>query len=556
MISAKEKFSKKWNKNRRPALFAQLISLPVLLLSLKAAENVWATNPNIVKIDTGFIRGSAVNDVVSFKGIPYAAPPVGKFRWRSPQAVVPWRHIRAATDFGADCMQKLDPSDAAPAGKTPAEDCLYANVWTPQNPPKPSLPVLVWIHGGAFVNGGTSTPLYDGTYFAKKGLVFVSINYRLGRFGFFAHPALTAAHEGPLGNYAIQDQIEALRWVQRNISYFGGDPKQVTIMGESAGGISILAHMTSTASQGLFHRAIVMSGGGRTWMTGGKELSGGAYSAEQTGIDFAKSVGIQGTGSATLTALRALPADKVVGDLNMTTLFLDPAQLKIYAGGPINDGEILVAPPEKMIKQKELAAVPVIVGSTDRDLSLENAKSKDLLFASFGANEAKARSLYDPDGQKDLRELNQEVGADKLMNEPARFLAKQTRGLGNAVWIYRFNYVAEFLRDQWQGASHASELPYLFKTLSVRYGPNVSSKDQEMSDAIGVYFTNFAKTGNPNGISQPPWAVFDPSVSSILLFTLDQGPIMMTPDLLQQRLDLVEKLAENPVRIMRNQVLN
>ena len=223
-----------------------------------------APAPSPVKTDSGLVAGVAGDGVIAFKGVPYAAPPVGDLRWRPPQPVVAWTGVRNADQYGHDCMQEPFPSDAAPLGAPPGEDCLYVNVWVPAERPRTPLPVMVWIHGGGFVNGGSSPAVYDGSRFAKRGLVFVSLNHRLGRFGFFAHPALSKeTPSGPLGNYGFLDQIAVLKWVQRNAAAFGGDPKNVTIFGESAGGGSVNTMMISPLAAGLFHKAIVESGGGR-----------------------------------------------------------------------------------------------------------------------------------------------------------------------------------------------------------------------------------------------------------------------------------------------------
>jgi len=210
---------------------------------------------NEVKVDGGAVSGTAAAGVVSWKGVPYAAPPVSERRWRAPQPVEPWTGVRVATEHAHDCMQLPFPSDAAPLGTPPDEDCLYLNVWAPEKPAAPKLPVMVWIHGGGFVNGGSSPAVYDGSAFARRGVVFVSFNHRLGRFGFFAHPALTKeTPAGPLGNYGYLDQIAALRWVQRNVAAFGGDPGNVTVFGESAGGGSVNTLVVSPRAQGLSRR--------------------------------------------------------------------------------------------------------------------------------------------------------------------------------------------------------------------------------------------------------------------------------------------------------------
>jgi para-nitrobenzyl esterase len=215
-----------------------------------------------VKTDAGPVTGVIADGVASYKGIPFAAPPVGDLRWKAPQPPKPWTTVLAADHYAADCMQKPFGGDAAPLGTPPAEDCLYLNVWTPAAKNSAPLPVMVWIYGGGFVNGGSSPAVYDGSAFARRGVVFVSMNYRLGRFGFFAHPALTAEAKAqspgaPLGNYGFLDQLAALQWVRRNAAAFGGDPRNVTIFGESAGGGSVNALMISPLARGMFHKAMV-----------------------------------------------------------------------------------------------------------------------------------------------------------------------------------------------------------------------------------------------------------------------------------------------------------
>ncbi len=294
---------------RTPSLVRILTIILCFMPFTVALAPVHAQETLQVRIDAGILEGVQDGDVVSFKGIPYAAPPAGNLRWRPPQPVQAWTGVRKATNLENDSMQKPIVSDmAAPATKR-GEDCLYINVWRPAgNRDGTPLPVMVWIHGGGFVNGGSSDPLNDGSALARRGIVVVSFNYRLGRFGFFAHPALTAEQpQGPLGNYGYMDQLEALRWVQRNIAAFGGNPDQVTIVGESAGGQSVLDHLTMPASRGLFHRAIAMSGGGRT-LLGGFPLTGGERrwpDAEEIGLNFARSEGVRGTGAKALAALTA-----------------------------------------------------------------------------------------------------------------------------------------------------------------------------------------------------------------------------------------------------------
>ena len=235
----------------------------MVMLCVLAAAAVGVHSQDVVSVETGKLQGASEGGITVFRGIPYAAPPVGDLRWEPPQPAASWSGVRPATDFGHDCMQMPTRSAAAPRRTVASEDCLYVNVWVPDSR-SGKLPVMVWIHGGGFVQGGTSPDIYDGAAFARHGIVFVSINYRLGRFGFFAFPELTRESKtGQVGNYGYYDQLAALKWVQRNIAAFGGDPHQVTIAGESAGGGSVHALMTSPLTTGLFRGSIVQSGGGR-----------------------------------------------------------------------------------------------------------------------------------------------------------------------------------------------------------------------------------------------------------------------------------------------------
>ena len=310
---------------------------------------------SVVGTEAGKLQGVPQGPVESFKGVPFAAPPVGDLRWRAPQPVQPWSDVRQANAYSADCMQVPFPSDAAPLGTKPAEDCLYLNVWRPASTKADAkLPVMFWIYGGGFVNGGSSPTVYDGSKFAEKGVVFVSANYRLGHFGFFAFPELTKENaDGMVGNYGFMDQIAALRWVQKNISAFGGDPTIVTVFGESAGGFSVSMLLTSPLTQGLFSRAIIESGGGRTNLGGPRYLDtalpNGPSSAESVGIEFAHSVGVDGTGKDALNQLRHLSAEKVLGNLNMATMN-QPG----YAG-PMIDGRVVVSDPQSVYLARSVA---------------------------------------------------------------------------------------------------------------------------------------------------------------------------------------------------------
>jgi para-nitrobenzyl esterase len=491
------------------------------------------------RIASGRLKGAVSGKVVAFKGIPFAAPPTGANRWRPPQPVAPWTGVRPALEFASDCMQLPFPSDAAPLGAKPNEDCLYLNVWAPV-PRSAKLPVMFWIYGGGFVNGGSSPAVYDGTHFAARGVVFVSFNHRLGRFGFFAHPALTRENpDGPLGNYAFMDQIAALKWVRKNISRFGGDPGNVTIFGESAGGSSVLTLMTSPEARGLFHKAILESGGGRTLMGPARRLreSGPKLpSAEEVGLAFAKKAGIEGEDQAALDALRKLPPDKVVDGLNLMTM-----QSPTFAGSII-DGKIVVETPEQAFRAGRQAKVPLIAGANSNEFGFAFARSLDELLAPFGASREKALAIYDPNNTKDLRVIGGLIGSDRMMVEPARFIVRAVAAAGERAYLYRFSYVAESMRKQWHGAPHATEIPFVFDTVAARYLKELTPADAAIADAANAYWVAFAKTGDPNGPGRPNWPRYDAAKDLLLNFG-ESGPVA-GPDPWKARLDLLEAVAD------------
>ena len=497
--------------------------------------------PVEVKVDSGALRGVSADDVVSFKGIPYAAPPVGDLRWKAPQPAAHWDGVRSAAEYGHDCMQLPFPSDAAPLGTPPSEDCLVLNVWVPATHAVGKLPVMVWIYGGGYVNGGSSPAVYDGSQFAKRGVVFVSFNYRLGRFGFFAHPALTAeAGSAPLGNYAFLDQIAALKWVRDNIAAFDGDPDKVTLFGESAGGGSVLTMMTSPLSRGLFQQAVIESGGGRDGLGGMPRLSesaNGKPSAEADGVAFAKSKGIEGTGPAALEALRKLPATDIVDGLNMASMF----QAASTYSGPMIDGKIVVETPQSAFLAGRQMKIPVMIGANSRDIGFSFAKTMDEVFAPFGADKAAAEAAYNPDHSTDVRAVGSIVSADSIMLEPARFVAQEVSASGQPAYEYRFSYVAVSMRKQWDGAPHATEIPYVFDTVKAHYGADLAPSDSAIAATTNAYWASFAKTGNPNGEGRPDWPEYTASKDMLMNFT-EHGPVVMA-DPWKARLDLTEGLA-------------
>jgi para-nitrobenzyl esterase len=520
----------------RPAI-TRLLSLAATIacatLALHAADEV--------KIDSGRLKGATRDGVTSFKGIPFAAPPVGNLRWRPPQPVKAWDGVRPATEYAADCMQNPFPGDAAPLGTPPAEDCLYANVWRPEAASSTPLPVMVWIYGGGFVNGGSSPAVYDGSQFAKRGVVFVSFNYRLGRFGFFAHPALTKeGASGPLGNYGYMDQIAALQWVKRNVAAFGGAANNVTVFGESAGGGSVIMLLTSPMAKGLFSKAIIESGGGRTLLMGARYLNrpgaGGLPSAESIGLAFAKSANIEGDDAAALAALRKLPADAVVAGLNMASM-----NTPTY-GGPMIDGKVVTESPEEAYAAGRGAKVPLIAGANSSDIGFPRGRTKDELFAPFGDKD-KAKAAFDPDGSGQVMAVGMKMGADQMMVEPARYMVRTLAAAGQPAYEYRFSYVIESMRKDWHGAPHATEIPFVFDTVEARYSKDLTPSAKAIAQAANAYWVNFAKTGNPNGKGLPEWPAYSPKTDMLMDFALT-GP-QGAADPWKQRLDLIEGLASS-----------
>jgi para-nitrobenzyl esterase len=517
---------------------SMLAVLPLLAGGAHAAE---------VRVEGGLLSGVASDGVVSWKGIRYAAPPVGDLRWRAPQPVGPWIGVRAATAYANDCMQEPFPSDAAPLGTPPAEDCLYLNVWAPEKPASAKLPVMAWIHGGGFVNGGSSPAVYDGSAFARRGVVLVSFNYRLGRFGFFAHPALTKEAKGaPLGNYGYLDQIAALRWVQRNIAAFGGDPGNVTIFGESAGGGSVNTLMISPLARGLFHKAIVQSGGGRA---GGimalrrlrEPGRDGSPSAEAVGVAFAKLAGVTGEDPAALEVLRKLPAAGLVRGLNLTTM----GQQRDTYPGPMLDGQVVPEDVEVAFREGRQARVPYLIGANSREFGFmaPPPAAVEGMLTRFGADKAKVLAAYDPEGRGKLGEVGIGLSSDTAMVEPARLLARLTSAGGQPTFAYRFSYVASSLRKDTPGALHATEIPFVFATVRAKYGEATSAEDEALAAAANAYWVAFARTGDPNGDGRPRWPAYSATEDRIMDFAVS-GPEAKA-DPWKARLDLVEGAAES-----------
>ncbi len=536
-------------------LLAGLVAVSAPAAAQTPAPQVRADG--VVRVDSGALQGAVDDGVASFKGIPFAARPVGELRWRPPQPMTPWEGVRPATEFGANCMQgRFGPPPAAGANAAPApsEDCLFLNVWRPANAAaEAKLPVMVWIHGGGFTGGSGSSPGTSGVQFAKQGIVLVSINYRLGRFGFFAFPALSSERpDEPKGNYAYMDQIAALQWVQRNIAAFGGDPNNVTIFGFSAGGVSVHSLIASPMARGLFHKAIAESGGSRDSVLTARPMHEDGVdpnypvSGETIGLEFARSMGIDGTDQAALAKLRALSAEEVLRGAPTQP----GANVPRYETTPILDGKLVTETAESAYKAKRQPRIPLIAGSNSADTAGNRvrATTKEQFFARFGQWSAQAKAAYDPDGTAELATMVREANDDFGQAEPARFAASAFAANGSPAYRYRFSYVATAMRERMRaGAPHGGEIGFVFGTLTARPDSTPSSEDQAVSRMAQSYWVNFARTGDPSGAGLPKWPRHDPAKDLIFEFHPD-GTASAVPDVRKARLDVMQLPTESGKR--------
>ncbi|MBX7166932.1 MAG: carboxylesterase family protein [Pirellulales bacterium] len=493
---------------------------------LKVAANTVDTESGKVR---GLVQGEA-EDVHCYKGIPFAAPPVGELRWREPQPPVAWTGVRECYEFGPCCTQKASPFLTQMPGMAlsapQSEDCLYLNVWTPAKRSEQPLPVMVWIHGGGYIWGAGSQPVYEGSDLARRGVIAVTINYRLGHLGFLAHPALSAESEHKVsGNYGILDQIAALRWVQKNIANFGGDPQQVTIYGESAGGGSVFTLIASPLAAGLFQRAIAESGPSLT-MAGLKQKRYGHLPAEEAGLLAAKTLGVENSGDA-LQALRALPVDEII---SKTSSMEGSGEFSIRGNvlsiAPVVDGYVLPDDPMKLYAAGKVNAVPLIVGANKDEATLFTMfaplpKSIEamgkIVDTEFGPLAGKIKELYPAAKQAEIRRAVVDLAGDVIFLAPARYVARSVAKAGASVFTYNFAHRPPAPTGPMFGAHHGAEIPYALDNIEIATGARES--DIKVRDLMTGYWVQFAKTGNPNFEGAPAWPTVTASEDPVLIIS-------------------------------------
>jgi len=483
-----------------------MFRVTLIATALFALGTAYAAIDDPVHLDAGMVSGAATStpDVRAFKGIPFAAPPVGDQRWRAPKPAAHWEGVHKADDFGPVCMQA--------GNQKMSEDCLYLNVWTGAKSAGEKRPVMVWIYGGGYNNGSGSQPMYDGEAFAKKGGIVVTINYRLGVFGFFSHPELTKESDRRgAANFGVMDSIAALQWVQKNIAAFGGDPKRVTIMGESAGAGLVANLMTVPQAKGLFERAI---GESSAWSTARLAHLDTLAEAEEAGVKYADELGAK-----SLAELRAKPADVI---------------LKGGRGvGPIVDGWLIPEDPGKVFAAGKQIEVPVLTGSNRDESFGGNPRSAQEFIEQarkrFGDLADEFLKLYPASSDEQARESAFYSGRDEMafvMRNWAHLASRQGK---TKSFVYYFteqppvlpNARGPFAPGPHGSATHVSEILYVFNHLD--NSRTWTDQDRQVADEMSSYWVNFAANGDPNGKGLAKWPVYDQTKTAMIFGNKPEG---------------------------------
>ena len=476
-----------------------------------------AAAPPHASTSEGELQGVERDGVVAYLGVPYAAPPVGDLRWQPPQPPAPWQGVRDASHFGNDCMQARR-AGSGEASQPVSEDCLYLNVRAPAHHGRRALPVMLWVHGGGYALGSGSQALYDGAKLARRGVVVVTINYRLGRFGFFAHPALARENSGPIGNYGLLDQIAALRWMKANAAAFGGDPRNVTLFGQSAGGSSVSYLMVSPLARGAFDKAIIESG---IFRGPGTTLE----QAEAQGEAAARSWGLDHPDAA---ALRRVPASEVLGN---------GPPLAIRAG-PMIDGRVVPQDVIAAFAAGHVAHVPLIIGSNNYEAGFFAGMARGLK-ERYAAEWPRIEALFDGYGTHATSQIEAQLATDQMITGPTWEVAEAAARHGVPTYLYYFTYVRPSDRGKVPGASHIDEVYALFDHMGQREqhtGPDT----QRVVDAVESRWVRFARTGRPSA-PDAPWPALEPGSFHVLEFT-NTGEVVRG-DFARERLALADALA-------------
>ncbi len=472
-----------------------------------------------VRVTGGTISGTVVNGLSEFKGIPFAAPPVGALRWKAPQPVKPWHGVRQTTAFGPACMQVAfgGGGGPVPSGVSVSENCLYLNVWTPAKTPVEKLPVIAWIYGGGFTGGMTSSPLYDGTHFAQKGVVFVSISYRVGSFGFLATPELSRESGHGSGNYGLLDQIAGLKWIRRNISKFGGDPSKVTLLGHSAGAFSVSMLAASPLAKGLFRAAIAESGSNFT----PPENSPWAGTTIETLAmsEAASEKWLQSLGASNLQEARALPAEKLLAAQRMR-------------GGPRFwppvDGYVITGDQYELWEHGDFNDTPILVGDVSDEAAGFGVRKTDpaafeaMVRRGYGQEADAILAAYPHATDAEATRSNTQLSSDTIFDWNQYTWARLESSHGkHKAYMYYFNLPTA--RDP-NGSTHGQEVAYVFGNLGGPGRPTPTEKDRAISQQMQDYWVNFATKGDPNGPGLPTWPAFTESAPLVMRFGVDTGP--------------------------------
>jgi para-nitrobenzyl esterase len=486
------------NRNGSKKLFA----LPAIILCMALPGVAQISS---AKVTGGVVEGVVKDGIASFKGIPFAAPPVGDLRWRPPQPVKPWQGVKKADTYAPAPMQDTGLMTQMGGASKISEDCLYLNVWTGAKKANEKRPVMVWIYGGAFVGGSTSFPTTEGTIFAKKGVVLVSVAYRVGPMGFLAHPELSQESGKGSGAYGIQDQIAGLKWVKENIAQFGGNPSNVTIFGESAGGMSVGMLVASPMAKGLFQRAISESGGAVSATRGSLKI------AEDQGKDFLSKLGAND-----IKAARALSAEKVQEGLKGVP----------RSFWPVADGTTILENPYGLFEAGKFNDTPVMIGTNSHEGRLFSTQItpsttfEQVIRKNYAAEADLILKAYPHAMEAEATRSAQDILRETIFAWPSWAWAKLQSKIGkNKVFMYYFDHRTATMPD---GSDHASEISYVFGNLG-GFGGSSGPEDKVLSDLMNSYWVNFAKTGDPNGAGLPPWPAFEEKSQKTMIFDKTPG---------------------------------